>query len=502
MTRKIPSHILFPGDAADHRYRTTPGYASKPGVPRSPTDGFIPSIPSVPISYEDALPILKALNGHGPKASDFNEYWTNNLGLGYKGVDYNIGPSPDDVVLNLFSEQEYLTTPLWDVIGVINGTIPDEVVIVGNHRDAWIVGGAGDPNSGSAVMNEVIRSFGKAIEAGWKPLRTIVFASWDGEEYGLVGSTEWVEDYLPWLSGANAAYINVDVGVDGDQFSASAAPLLNNLIYDITSQVLSPNQTVEGQTVRDLWDGHINTMGSGSDFTAFQDFAGVPSLDMGFGPGPGAPVYHYHSNYDSYWWMENYGDPDFIYHRTMAQVLGLMTAKLADTPVLSFSAGDYAAALETYIVQVEKKLAAALGGHASRSIDPLFITEAETFRLRGAEVREEAVGNPEVFRQSLTRLHGAVRELNKAAIELDAKAEALKERAEEEIPWWHLPKKFKLGWQIRMVNSKYKQLERNFLYDGGLDGRSWYKHVIFAPGLWTGYAGGESLFCVYILCRC
>lgn len=170
-----------PGDPS------TPGYPSKPGAPRVPTDEIIAKIPSLPISYTDALPILMALNGHGPKAKDFNRYWTRNTGLEYRGVEYNIGPTPDHVVVNLYSEQEYVTTPLWDVIGVINGSIPDEVVVVGNHRDAWVAGGAGDPNSGSAVLNEVIRSFGVALAAGWKPLRTIVFASWDGEEYGLIG---------------------------------------------------------------------------------------------------------------------------------------------------------------------------------------------------------------------------------------------------------------------------------------------------------------------------
>src|SRR5271154_3449203 len=148
-------------------YSTTPGYPSKPGVPRQPVEGSIPSIPSIPISYLDAIPILTALNGHGLSPKDLNKYWQRNLGLGYKGVKYNVGPSPDNLVLNLVNEQEYVTTPLWDVIGIINGTLADEVIVVGNHRDAWIAGGAADPNSGSAALNEVIRGFGKALEKGW-----------------------------------------------------------------------------------------------------------------------------------------------------------------------------------------------------------------------------------------------------------------------------------------------------------------------------------------------
>lgn len=199
-------------------------------------DHAIPSIPSLPISYQDALPLLKTLNGHGPKASSFNSHWQQG-GLDYKGVEYNIGPSPDNVVLNLVNEQEYVTTPLWNVIGIINGSISDEVIVLGNHRDAWIAGGAGDPNSGSAAFNELIRSFGVALETGWKPLRTIVFASWDGEEYGLIGSTEWVEEYLPWLSNSAVAYLNVDVGANGPDYKLSAAPLLNQVVQEASKSI-------------------------------------------------------------------------------------------------------------------------------------------------------------------------------------------------------------------------------------------------------------------------
>ncbi|KAI0178528.1 Zn-dependent exopeptidase [Hypoxylon sp. FL1284] len=466
---------VSPGDP------TTPGWPSKPGAPRAPVDGAIPSIPSLPISFAEALPILKALNGHGPQAKDFGEYWTRNAGLGYKGVDYNVGPSPDNLVLHLRNEQEYTTTPQWDVIGIINGTIPDEVIVVGNHRDAWIAGGAGDPNSGSAVLNEVIRGFGQALEMGWKPLRTIVFASWDGEEYGLVGSTEWVEEYLPWLSVANVAYVNVDVGVRSPVFEASAAPLLHKLIYDVTALVQSPNQTVEGQTVRDVWDGYISTMGSGSDFTAFQDYAGIPSLSFGFGgEAKDSPIYHYHSNYDSYHWMAEFGDPGFAYHKAMAQVLGLSVAKLAETPLVSLNATDYASALKDYIKKVEAKLSAT---------DLELVTEKDIFEFRARAVGTEVTGDADILEEPLARLYQSVGELKSAAIKLDEKAEKLAKKANEHIPWWKWISKLKLLHEIRFTNTKYKNIERAFLYEPGLDSRPWFKHVVFAPGLWTGYAG-------------
>lgn len=371
-------------------------------------------------------------------------------------MQYSIGPSPDSLTLNLVNEQEYVTTPLWNVIGVINGTIPDEVIVLGNHRDAWIAGGAGDPNSGSAALNEVIRSFGEALKAGWKPLRTIVFASWDGEEYGLVGSTEWVEEFLPWLSGSAVAYLNVDVGARGKVFSAAASPLLNKLIYNITGEVPSPNQTTKGQSVGDVWDGRIRTMGSGSDFTAFQDFAGIPSLDLGFGSGPRDPVYHYHSNYDSFAWMDGeYGDKGWHYHVAITKVWSLLAARLSETPVLALSAEDYAKGLRGYLESVKDK------------------------------AEESSISS----RFSFQALDKATAELQKAAARFDTYTAELSERIGENVPWWKWWKKIKLYYEVRSANQKYKFLERQFLFPGGLDNRPWFKHVVFAPGRWTGYAG-------------
>jgi N-acetylated-alpha-linked acidic dipeptidase len=393
--------------------------------------------------------------------------------LDYKGVEYNIGPSPDDLVLNLVNEQEYVITPLWNVIGVINGTIADEVVVLGNHRDAWIAGGAGDPNSGSAAFNEVIRSFGLALKTGWKPMRTIVFASWDGEEYGLIGSTEWVEEFLPWLSGSAVAYLNVDVGSVGPHFKFAAAPLLNQVVQEtrkllyfvsksklirLVHLVSSPNQTTQGQSVYDVWDKHIATMGSGSDFTAFQDFAGIPSIDMGFEFGSDTAVYHYHSNYDSFDWMERFGDPSFDYHATIAKVWALVAAKLVETPVLQLNATEYSIGLEKYIESVKTKARHTGYGQDQEGLFDALDQSAAHFRFAAT-------------------LHDATA------------AQLLYDYYNNDIPWWKPWEKVKLYLAIRTVNTKYKLLERKFLYPEGLDGRPWFKHVVFAPGKWSGYAG-------------
>ncbi len=530
---------VLPGDP------TTPGYPSKPGVPRGPSDSYLPQIPSIPISYSDALPILEALNGYGPTSKDFGHWWTRNEGLGSQGIKYNIGPTPaDKVQVNLYNEQYYNITPIWNVIGIFNGSVlPNEVVVIGNHRDAWIAGGSVDPNSGSAVVNEVVRSFGAAAALGWRPIRTIVFASWDGEEYGLLGSTEWVEEYLPWLQHTSLVYVNIDTGVSGPHFRSAAVPLVSDIVRKATSLVPSPNQTVPGQTVRDTWSGDIGVLGSGSDFTAFLDHAGITSVDVRFsGAGDAAssgdaaasaarkpeagvdPVYHYHSNYDSYHWMEKYGDPGFAYHKAMAQVLGVLVAHLANDLVVPFKAVDYANAIQTYVDKVHKQFEK----HGATDAAETAASSNEIMAMvRGRRLNHEqdasAAGgdddnvHKELFRKALDRLDSTVADLVAHATVLDAKADSLRERTgkgddndgddedgfDENAgfsaifalapSWWkRLVRRVGRLWlalQVVSVNRKYQFLDRHFLFEGGLDDRSWFKHVIYAPGLWTGYSG-------------
>ncbi|KAA8911848.1 glutamate carboxypeptidase [Sphaerosporella brunnea] len=411
---------------------TTPGYASKPGVERQDPSPFIPSIPSLPISYMDALPLLTALNGHGKNTSEFGEYWRTG-GLYHKNVQYFSGPAKG-IVVNLHNEVEYVITPHWNVIGKIPGYIKDETVIIGNHRDAWIAGGAADPNSGSAALLEIAKSFGKMIELGWKPARTILLASWDGEEYGLLGSTEWVEDHQKLLHTTALAYLNVDVGARSPVFSVAANPLLQDLVFNATQKVVDPNRAQQGHfddSVYDVWNKKVRTLGSGSDYTAFQDHLGIPSVDMGFGgEDANGPVYHYHSNYDSFHWMEKFGDPGFKYHVAIAKIWGLMALQLAETPIVSFNATAYASSL------------------------------------------------------------ACLKDFVSASQKFDAEASRLAHELAKDIPWWNWWKKAALWLKARAINQKYKYLDRAFLHPEGLDdGRHWFKHVVYAPGKWTGYSG-------------
>lgn len=200
-------------------------------------------------------------------------------------------------------------------------------------------------------------------------------------------------------------------------------------------------------------------MGSGSDFTAFQDFAGIPSIDMGFGFGSDSAVYHYHSNYDSFSWMEKYGDPSFQYHEAIAKIWALVAAKLVETPVLQLSATRYAEGLRRYVDSVKAK--------ADESYNP-----------------ED--GDKDIFEgldEAVSRFHFA------ASIHDGTAAALLQQLYDNDIPWWKFWEKLQLYYAIRRVNTKYKFLERKFLYSKGLDGRPWFKHVVFAPGKWTGYAG-------------
>jgi len=209
--------------------------------------------------------------------------------------------------------------------------------------------------------------------------------------------------------------------------------------------------------VREVWDGRVSTIGSGSDFVAFQDFAGVPSVDLGFNHGPGGPTWHYHSNYDSWHWMDNFGDPGWHYHAAISRVWGLLTLELANSPVIPFSAVDYATALARYVDSLK-------------------------------DVAESSPQRPtSAARFTFKRLESALEKFRRAAAVLDDEAKALNQISSSGTSWPGTDGPVLR--RLRSVNRRYKLLERFLLHPDGLDGRSWFKHTVFAPGLWTGYSG-------------
>lgn len=434
---------LLPGDP------TTPGYASKGDVDRADPHGSIPSIPSIPISFRDVLPILKELNGKGPKQGEMNEWWKGGL----EEFDYSVGPS--DVELNVMNLQDYDIRPIYNVIGRIEGVVKDEAIVIGNHRDAWIAGGAGDPNSGSAALIELARAFGQLKKIGWKPMRTIILASWDGEEYGLLGSTEWGEDKAKYLKAHCLAYVNVDVGCSGSHFSAQSSPLLFDLIQDSTKRVSSPDGN---ETLHEYWErdsgARIRTLGSGSDFTVFQDHLGIPSIDLGFKPRGDDPIYQYHSNYDSFHWMDNFADPEWKYHSTITKIWGLLTLSLAEREVIPFKATQYGKLLHWQVDNLEKDIS---GGH----------------------------NNTHVF----SKLKGELEDFIEKAEEYDKYTTKLQDEYTKDYPWYKWYIKVTLLFKIKITNFKLFKLERAFLYEDGLDDRSWFKHIVFAPDRYLGYTG-------------
>ncbi|MGH9908169.1 MAG: M28 family peptidase, partial [Pyrinomonadaceae bacterium] len=342
----------YPGDPL------TPGRPSTPGVPRlkieEATD--LTRIPVQPISYGDARRLLEPLRG--PVRPQ-----------GFQGglpFAYHVGGT-DDVRVHLKTEMDYQVRKIWNVIARIEGNEEkDRWVIMGNHRDAWTFG-AVDPNSGSTAMLEAARGFGQLLKSGWKPRRTIVLCSWDGEEYGLIGSTEWVEEHATELREKAVAYLNMDAAVSGAHFGASSVPSLWKLVRSTTRDIRDPKT---GKTVYQQWqdrarearpeaemtdaetgsdakiaEARIGALGSGSDYTPFLQHLGIPSLDMGFGGDYGV----YHSAYDSFHWMSQFGDPTFAYHVAAAQLWGTVAMRLADADALQFDYTDYAREIREFL---------------------------------------------------------------------------------------------------------------------------------------------------------
>jgi len=421
----------YPGDPE------TPGVASTPDLPDSARinpEGNQPHIISIPISYHDAAPILQTLKGAG-------------VPQGWQGAlpfRYHLGPG--GVKVHLVSQQDYQRRIIWDVVGKIKGTqYPDEWVVNGNHRDAWVYG-AVDPSSGTAAMLEAVHGLGALLKGGWRPKRTILFCSWDAEEEGLIGSTEWVEQHARTIDHA-VVYFNTDVGVAGPNFNASAVPSLKQFIRDVTKSVPSPI----GGTVYQQWrlnrdkgnehresnaplqpgeEVHVTDLGSGSDFTPFLQHAGVPSTDIGSSGDYGV----YHSTFDDFAWFVMNADPKFVYLEEMARVFGLEAIRMADADVLPFDYIAYAREITSYIEAAKRKA----GDEGFASLD---------------------------FGPALAAANHLTAAANKA----------------------HTAQAAAAG-DLAALNHTLRATETALLSPDGLPNRPWYKHTIYAPGEFTGYS--------------
>ncbi len=439
-TMDMPIH---PGDPL------TPGWGSVPGGRRLEIAEAktLPKIPVFPISWGDAMPILRNLGG--PVAP---EKWRGALPL-----TYHIGPGPAKVRLKL--EFDWTIPTGYNVIARIPGSeFPDEWIIYGNHHDAW-VNGAMDPVSGNAALMETARAVAAALKEGWRPRRTLIFASWDAEEWGLIGSTEWAEKHADELRGKTVVYFNSDSNRQGI-LSFSGSHTLERFLNDAARDLTDPRtgksawEVMKEDALKKAGDDdekkkkidsrrdlRIGALGSGSDYTVFLDHLAISSVNTAFR----APVFGvYHSIYDSFDWYRRFGDPEFMYGRTLAQFHALAMARMADADVLPFEFTNFADTLSVYLDELDKLLKNKRRKHPAVSLDLAPLRDGQ---------------------------------------EQIAEAAAAYEKAFEEVFSNSGP-----NGDVAKVNAALRKVEQKMRLEGGLPGeREWYKHALYAPGFYTGY---------------
>ncbi len=420
--------FLVPGDPL------TPGWASLPNARRIPAADAVslPRIISAPLSYKDARVILESLDG-----PEVPPAWRGALPLTYRA-------GTGSTVARLRVRADDRVRPIWTVTGMIRGSErPDDVVVVGNHRDAWIYGGV-DPSSGSAALMELARTLGLLKRSGWTPKRSILFASWDAEEFTLTSSTEWGEQHEPWLRANAVAYLNVDSAASGPELAVSAVPALNRVIEEAALTVRDPASrlTLAARTrdratrergalptgsATDLVD---NRLGSGSDYTVFLNFLGVPIADLSFD----GPYGVYHSIYDNHNWVARIGDPGFRYHVALVQLWGLIALRLADADVVPLDYEPYAARIAEFASEVDTRWSAA--------------------RPNGPPAR-------------MADVIAAANDMREAARRFERRRETIAREGNAD--------------GARQLNRQLLTVERSLLDADGIPGRPWYRHLVYAP---------------------
>ena len=443
----ITYDFMVPGDPL------TPGWASVPGAKRIPIEdaASAPKIMALPLSWHDAKPLLE--NMDGPVAP---ENWQGGL-----PIQYHLGG--ERVRVHLKIEMDNGTQPYYVVEGRIRGSeLPNEWIVLGNHRDAWAFGGV-DPSSGTASMMEMTRALGQLARHGMRPRRTIVVCSWDGEEVGLTGSTEWGEQFADELRAKAVAYINVDEATSGPDFHGQAVASLAPMLVEATRSLQDPS----GKSLYDAWketverekEGKGSTqfsdsavisesladtrIGSGSDHTVFLNFIGVPVIGLGFEGDYGV----YHSAYDDFYWMNHFGDPGYRYHTLMSQLWGVTALRLANADVLPFDFAVYADNIRQFV----RDLAS-----SNKSVI-----------VSGARSNERAELKDLAPFLDLTAVQRAIDDF-------EAASNSLNTSVKKTLASGKLDPSL-----VSELNHSMMQVERNWLNPDGIPGRPWFKHILY-----------------------
>lgn len=464
----------YPGDPL------TPGVGATPGAKRLALKDAktLTKIPVLPISYADALPLLSALQG--PVAP---ESWRGAL-----AITYHVGPGPALVHLKMMSNWDI--KPVYDVIAVLKGgKAADQWVIRGNHHDAW-VNGADDPIAGQAAMLEEARMLGELRAHGWHPARTIMYCAWDGEEPGLLGSVEWVETHLADLQKHAVAYINSDDNQRGF-LAPGGTQDLQNLISAVARDVEDPETQLsvfgrahlasiakakdadERSDLRRRDDLVVEALGDGSDFTAFQDFAGISTLDLSFADEDNGSQYH--SIYDDFYWYTHFIDTDLAYGRALAQTAGSAIMRLADADWVPVDYAPQAEAIAKYESELEKQLKNKQEEFTELNLqlqEGIFVAINDPRRplLPPPAEKVPPFINFSPLKNAILVLRASAEHFSRAVAAFTAKGSpVLPDRA------------------LQMINTDLIKVSRLFLNQRGLPERPWFKNQIYAPGAYTGY---------------
>jgi N-acetylated-alpha-linked acidic dipeptidase len=475
------------GSVADMPYHPgdplTPGVGATPDAKRLDRNEAktITKIPVLPISYADAEPLLRALGGRVAP-----EEWRGAL-----PITYHVGPGPARVHLRVRSNWQLQT--VHNVVARIPGTdAPDEWILRGNHHDAW-VNGAVDPISGMVAVLEEARALGDLLRQGWRPRRTIVYAAWDGEEQGLLGSTEWAEAHADELRAKAVAYVNTDANGRGF-LSAGGSHMLEALLNDVARAVDDPEAGVsvwsrwrlreiargsadQRKELRERADLRLDPLGSGSDYTPFLQHLGIASLNLAFGGEGFGSAGVYHSVYDDYRWFSRFGDTSFAYGRALAQLAGTAVIRLASAEVLPYEFRPLHDAAAKYAQEVKKLLADRQEEAAERNRQIEEGVFAATRDPWQPEADPERLDVPPAL--DFSALDSALAALGRSAERYHAQVTRWAEARKNSTP----PDPARLA----DLNRKLIATERALTRDEGLPGRPWYRHQVYAPGFYTGY---------------